>query len=67
MARAGGLQGPEVFAMSLEEAQREGVTVPLKLVVLEATGRGLIEGLAALHEVLGIEEVKAQRDGLRNA
>eukprot|EP00913_Durusdinium_trenchii_P013947 g13095.t1 len=58
VARRGGPGGPEVFSVDLEEAQRQGITVPLKLVVLPATGQGMIEGLAGLHHSLGIEIVE---------
>eukprot|EP00435_Cladocopium_sp_Y103_P009384 s3319_g2.t1 len=59
VARRGGPGGPEVFAVHLEQAQKSGLTVPLKLVVLQANSKGLIEGLAALHQSLGVEIVKA--------
>ena len=55
VARQGGPGGPEVFKMALEQAQKSGLTVPLKLVMLPANSEGLIEGLAALHKSFGIE------------
>ncbi|CAJ1401865.1 unnamed protein product [Effrenium voratum] len=59
VARPGGPTGPQVFDVPLEKAQKMGVTVPLKLVVLPATGAGLLQGLASLQESLGIQRVEA--------
>ncbi|CAE7657608.1 Mgat1 [Symbiodinium sp. CCMP2592] len=58
VARPGGPGGPEVFRVSTEQAKRLGLTVPLKLVALPASGDGLVQGLAEL-SAWGIREVEA--------
>lgn len=58
VARPGGPGGPEVYCVSTDQAKRLGLTVPLKLVALPASGDGLVQGLAEL-SAWGIREVEA--------